>query len=67
VIVVTSPTGTIGKQVLENVLKSGEPIRVTWDGGSRGRRAGHGVIGDGRPDREHGGELPDTDDALVHG
>jgi uncharacterized protein YbjT (DUF2867 family) len=27
-IVITTPTGTIGKQVLENVLDSGEPIRV---------------------------------------
>jgi uncharacterized protein YbjT (DUF2867 family) len=27
-IVVTTPTGTIGQQVLENVLDSGEPIRV---------------------------------------
>jgi NAD dependent epimerase/dehydratase family enzyme len=27
-IVVTGPTGTIGKRVLENVLKSSEPIRV---------------------------------------
>jgi uncharacterized protein YbjT (DUF2867 family) len=27
-IVVTAPTGTIGRQVLENVLDSGEPIRV---------------------------------------
>ena len=27
-IVVTSPTGTIGKQVLENVVKSGETTRV---------------------------------------
>ena len=27
-IVVTTPTGTIGRQVLENLLKSGEPIRV---------------------------------------
>jgi uncharacterized protein YbjT (DUF2867 family) len=27
-IVVTTPTGTIGHQVLENVLNSGEPIRV---------------------------------------
>jgi uncharacterized protein YbjT (DUF2867 family) len=28
VIVVTTPTGTIGRQVLENILDSGEPIRV---------------------------------------
>jgi uncharacterized protein YbjT (DUF2867 family) len=28
VIVVTAPTGAIGRQVLENVLDSGEPIRV---------------------------------------
>ena len=27
-IVVTNPTGTVGHQVLENVLDSGEPIRV---------------------------------------
>ena len=27
-IVITSPTGTIGKQVLKNVLKSGESVRV---------------------------------------
>ena len=27
-IVVTAPTGTIGRQVLENILRSGEPIRV---------------------------------------
>ena len=27
-IVITAPTGTIGQQVLENVLDSGEPIRV---------------------------------------
>jgi uncharacterized protein YbjT (DUF2867 family) len=27
-IVVTPPTGTIGQQVLENVLDGGEPIRV---------------------------------------
>ena len=27
-IVVTAPTGTIGHQVLENVLASGEPVRV---------------------------------------
>jgi uncharacterized protein YbjT (DUF2867 family) len=27
-IIVTAPTGTIGHQVLENVLESGEPIRV---------------------------------------
>src|ERR1700730_9870396 len=27
-IVVTTPTGTIGRQVLENILDSGEPIRV---------------------------------------
>jgi uncharacterized protein YbjT (DUF2867 family) len=27
-IVVTAPTGTIGRQVLENVLGSGEPVRV---------------------------------------
>ena len=27
-IVVTTPTGTIGRQVLENVIDSGEPIRV---------------------------------------
>jgi uncharacterized protein YbjT (DUF2867 family) len=27
-IVITTPTGTIGQQVLENVLDSGEPIRV---------------------------------------
>ena len=27
-IVVTTPTGTIGQQVLENLLDSGEPIRV---------------------------------------
>src|SRR5690242_14950285 len=26
--VITAPTGTIGHQVLENVLDSGEPIRV---------------------------------------
>ena len=27
-IVITAPTGAIGRQVLENVLDSGEPIRV---------------------------------------
>src|ERR1700684_2983295 len=27
-IVVTTPTGTIGQQVLENVLASGEPVRA---------------------------------------
>jgi uncharacterized protein YbjT (DUF2867 family) len=27
-VVITTPTGTIGRQVLENVLRSGEPIRV---------------------------------------
>ena len=27
-IVVTAPTGTIGRQVLENILRGGEPIRV---------------------------------------
>lgn len=27
-IVITTPTGTIGHQVLENVLGSGEPIRL---------------------------------------
>jgi uncharacterized protein YbjT (DUF2867 family) len=27
-IVITTPTGTIGQQVLENILDSGEPVRV---------------------------------------
>jgi uncharacterized protein YbjT (DUF2867 family) len=27
-IVITAPTSTIGRQVLENVLKDGEPVRV---------------------------------------
>jgi uncharacterized protein YbjT (DUF2867 family) len=27
-IIITTPTGQIGHQVLENVLDSGEPIRV---------------------------------------
>ncbi len=34
-IVITGPTGTIGKQVLENVLKSGEPVRVIARDSSR--------------------------------
>jgi uncharacterized protein YbjT (DUF2867 family) len=35
VIVITTPTGTIGQQVLENVLDSGEPIRVIVRDASR--------------------------------
>ena len=147
-IVITTPTGLIGAQVLSNVLGSGEPVRViardpsrlpaqarervevvpgshgdigvvdrafagadavfwlvprtrtrtaprprTWtspgqrvtpssvtrSGGWSGSRpwaaarprrpcrAGDGVTGDGRPDREHWRELPGADDALVHG
>ena len=34
-IVITAPTGTIGHQVLENVLDSGEPIRVIARDSSR--------------------------------
>ena len=34
-IVITAPTGTVGHQVLENVLDSGQPIRVIARDSSR--------------------------------
>jgi hypothetical protein len=37
------------------------------DSGRGQRRAGHGIAGDGRPDSQHGRELPGALDALIHG
>ena len=38
-IVITTPTGAIGRQVLDNVLASGEPVRVIARDPSRIPRA----------------------------
>ena len=43
-IVITAPTGDIGHQVLENVLKSGEPIRVITRDPSRLSAHTHGRV-----------------------